>query len=127
MVYSIQEVWDDIMLQLKPENGSILINISDPNQFIFNVSILSDIDVTETSNLTVPFMPDYENYTITLNIKCIQTWSYCNINIYNGAIFIYLEQTNENSNKLLITAESLVFFHKSCTYFDCTNIYKYIS
>eukprot|EP01084_Bolivina_argentea_P179816 310696_1 len=107
IVYSIEEAWNNIIISLQQVlNGSNIINITDPNEFIFNINILSDINVIQSSNIILPSISNYDNHPITLNVNCMASYT-CNINIKNGTRFINIMQQNSNATKLILSIHDL--------------------
>ena len=104
---SIQNAWNLIVSSIKSNNSSF--NTSDSNQFIFNISILSHLDIIESSDIIIPSLFNPNNIPITLNIVCLQTTP-CNLNIVNTN-FITIMDENLNSTKLILYLHSFVANH----------------
>ena len=107
---SIGDIWNDIILSFDATvNGTSTINMSDPNNFIFNVTILSGFTIPfrsyVTPNIYVPeIAQNLNNYSITLNIDCMRSPP-CTINIFNGSSFIAV-QASAYAPKLILSLRS---------------------
>eukprot|EP01084_Bolivina_argentea_P263612 446244_1 len=88
IVYSIEEAWRDIIVSLNQ-----MTNTSEPNEFVFNVSIISNINIENNNSISIPFLPKLNNKTVTINFNCIES-ILCHVNINNNSRFMDLTETN---------------------------------
>ena len=115
---TIGDIWHNIILSITSQptlNVTNSMNISDPNQLTFNITIMSELDVRTTSYIILPttIQPNYNDYPITLNLNCAKSSSSsspCIINIIDGVTFINVIQYNSNATKLVLSINSLVYF-----------------
>ena len=101
---SVQNAWNMILSSIIASNISL--NTSDPNQFIFNISILSDLDIMESSSIVLPDITNPNDIPITLNINCQQLIA-CNLNLINTN-FITIIDGNTNATKFILYLHSFV-------------------
>ena len=111
---SIGDVWNNILSSFNATvNGTSTLNMSNPKNFIFNVTILSDLTIPlrsyATPNIYVPeIVGNINNYPITLNIDCMRS-SPCTINIFNGSSFIAV-QASAHAPKLILSIQGWARF-----------------
>ena len=94
IIYSMTGAWNNIASSI---NQTMMeSNTSDINELVFNISIISGIDINDTNQLILPSNLKFENIPIIINIDCYTTE--CWIIIHEYGKFIQLDESIAQSS-----------------------------